>query len=142
VLSDRLTRWTGRKRLGRALFPILGLTTAAVAIFSLRFARGPDEAVILMCIVGAAHDFGQGANWASIVDIGGRYAGTAAGFVNLIGNMGNAVQPAIGAWVFGRFGWNTLFIVYACMFLLAASMWLFIDPCRRFHEPGAKESPC
>src|SRR5207253_10492372 len=106
LLSDWFIRLTGFKRLGRALFPIIGLTTAAVAIVSLRFARGPDDAVVLMCVAGAAHDFGQGANWASIVDVGGRYAGTAAGFVNLIGNMGNAIQPAIGAWIFGRFGWN------------------------------------
>jgi ACS family glucarate transporter-like MFS transporter len=95
-----------------------------------------------MCLAGAAHDFGQGANWASIVDIGGRYAGTAAGFVNLVGNLGNAVQPAIGAWVFGRFGWNMLFVVYASVFLVAASMWLFIDPCRRFYEPTSKGEPC
>jgi ACS family glucarate transporter-like MFS transporter len=142
VLSDRFSRWTGSQRLGRALFPILGLTIAAAAIFSLRFARGPDEALALMCLAGAAHDFGQGANWASIVDIGGRYAGTAAGFVNLVGNLGNAVQPAIGAWIFGRFGWNMLFVVYASVFLVAASMWLFIDPCRRFYEPTSKGEPC
>jgi MFS family permease len=142
VLSDRFSRWTGSQRLGRALFPILGLTIAAAAIFSLRFARGPDEALTLMCLAGAAHDFGQGANWASIVDIGGRYAGTAAGFVNLVGNLGNAVQPAIGAWIFGRFGWNMLFVVYASVFLVAASMWLFIDPCRRFYEPTSKGEPC
>ena len=94
----------------------------------------PDTAIVLMCIAGAAYDFGQGANWASIVDIGGRYAGTAAGFVNLVGNMGNAIQPYIGAWIFHTFGWSTLFAVYAGVFLLAASMWLFIDPRRTFYD--------
>ena len=33
----------------------------------------------------AAFDFGQASNWASIVDLGGRYAGSAAGLVNMIG---------------------------------------------------------
>jgi MFS family permease len=142
LLSDRFVHATGRKRLGRAIFPLLGLTTAAAAMACVRFVRDPGEAVALVCLAGAAYDFGQGANWASIVDIGGRYAGTAAGFINLVGNLGNAVQPVVGAWVFHRFGWNSLLVVYAGMFLLAASMWLFIDPCRRFHNPGDPEKPC
>jgi MFS family permease len=142
LLSDRLVRATGRKRLGRAVFPLLGLTTAAAAMGCVRFVRDPDEAVALVCLAGAAYDFGQGANWASIVDIGGRYAGTAAGFINLVGNLGNAVQPAVGAWVFHRFGWDTLLGIYAGMFLLAASMWLFIDPRHHFHHPSDPEKPC
>ncbi len=134
VLSDRLVRATGRKWLGRALFPVGGLIVAATAIYSVRFVSDPDHAVVLMCLAGAAYDFGQGANWASIVDIGGRYAGSATGFINLVGNMGNAVQPFIGAWIFGRFGWNALFAVYAGVFLVAAAMWLFIDPRRSFYQ--------
>jgi MFS transporter, ACS family, glucarate transporter len=141
LLSDWLVRATGRKWLGRALFPFAGLTTAAAAIYSVRFVHDPDDAVLLMCLAGAAHDFGQGANWASIVDIGGRYAGTAAGFINMLGNLGNTLQPTIGAWVFNRYGWNTLFFVYAGTFLCAASMWLVIDPRRPFHEP-VKEPSC
>src|SRR5438477_7420128 len=39
LLSDRLVRSTGRKRLGRAVFPLLGLTTAAAAMCSIRSAR-------------------------------------------------------------------------------------------------------
>jgi MFS family permease len=137
LASDGLVRLTGRKWLGRALCPLLGIATAAAAIGCVPLVHGPGQAIGLMCLAGAAYDFGQGANWASIVDIGGRYAGTAAGFVNLIGNMGNAIQPYVGAWIFGRFGWETLFAAYAGAFLVAASMWLFIDPRRTFYDRGA-----
>ena len=65
ILSDRLVRATGRKWLGRAVFPMLGLTTAAAAMFAIRFVREPGQAVFLLCLAGAAYDFGQGANWAS-----------------------------------------------------------------------------
>src|SRR5665213_1328497 len=54
--------------------------------------RRTGQAMLLLCIAEAAHDLGQGANWASIVDIGGKYAGVAAGLINTIGNMGNAFQ--------------------------------------------------
>src|SRR5205814_8369653 len=64
VLSDWLVRRTGRKWLGRALFPLLGLTTAAALIFGVRSVSDPAVAVVLICAAGAAYDFGQAANWA------------------------------------------------------------------------------
>jgi MFS family permease len=133
-LSDVVVRRTDDRRLGRAIFPITGCLTAASAMLLLRIVHTPQAAVILMCVAAAAFDFGQGANWASIVDIGGRYAGSATGFINMVGNMGNFIQPVVGAWVFNHLGWPALFAAYAGAYLVAASMWLFIDPRRRFYE--------
>ena len=135
-LSDHLVRRTGWRRFGRAIFPITGCTTAAAAMLGLRFVNTPGQAVVLMCVAAAAYDFGQGANWASIVDIGGAYAGTALGLINMIGNMGNFIQPPAGEWIFRNHGWATMFIVYTGAYLAAATMWLFIDPRRRFYDPG------
>ncbi len=133
VLSDALVRRTGRKWLGRAVFPMAGYSTAAVAMFCLRFAGSPREAAILMCLAGAACDFGQGANWASIVDIGGAYAGTATGFINMVGNAGNSLQPFLGAVIVETLGWDVLLGVYALTVLGAGMMWLFINPNRTFY---------
>jgi MFS family permease len=139
-LSDFMVKKTGRRRLGRAIFPVAGYLTAAVAMLAIPFVKNQNQAVIVVTIAAGAFDFGQGANWATIVDIGGRYAGTAAGFINMIGNMGNSIQPYIGALIFGHFGWNTLFVVYAAAFLAAATMWVFIDPTRSFH-PSDRPAP-
>lgn len=139
LLSDYLVRRTGRKWLFRALFPICGYATAALAMFAIRFTDSPGEATVLLCIANSAGDFGQGANWATIVDIGGRYAGVAAGFINMVGNAGNYLQPPIGAWVFSTFGWNVLFGVYATMYIVAAGMWFFVDPNRHFYDDAARE---
>jgi MFS family permease len=132
VLSDAVVRRFGWKWLGRALFPLCGYTVAAVAMFLVPLARTSEEACLLMCLASAGNDFGQGANWATIVDLGGPYAGTAAGFINMIGNAGNAFQPAIGAWIVNAWGWDILMRTYACAFLAAAAMWLFIRPDRPF----------
>jgi MFS family permease len=133
-LSDLVVRRTGRKRLGRAIFPVVGCATAAGAMLGIPFVKTPGHAVILMCVASAAFDFGQGANWASIVAIGGRYAGSATGLINMIGNMGNVIQPILGQWIFHRYGWPFLFVVYGGAYLAAASMWLLIDPRRTFYE--------
>jgi ACS family glucarate transporter-like MFS transporter len=134
TLCDLAVKTTGRKRLMRALFPICGYSVAALAMIGVSRAKSAQEAAVLMCIAAAANDFGQASNWASIVDIGGRFAGTATGFINMIGNTGNWIQPYIGARIFNRFGWTALFAVYACTFIVAASMWLFINPTRTFYE--------
>jgi MFS family permease len=135
VLSDAFVRRTGRRWLGRALFPITGFLVAAVAIYCLRFTHSPGAATVLLCIAMAGNDFGQGANWATIVDIGGRYAGTTAGFINLVGNSGgNSFGPYLGALILGSpLGWNGLFTAYAATFLIAGAMWLFINPNRTFY---------
>ena len=135
ALSHWLVTRTGRKRLFRAVFPLFGASTAAVAMFCMQFVETPMQATVLLCLASAAFDFGQASNWATIVDLGGRYAGTSAGFINLVGNMGNAFQPVIGAMIFNAVGWDRLFGVYSIAFLIAASMWFFIDPRKRFDEP-------
>src|SRR5205807_10286293 len=107
-----------RKRLARALLPVAGCTTAAAAVFSARFVTDANMAIALMCVAGAAYDFGQAANWATIVDIGGRYAGVATGLINL-GNIGNVIQPWLGERLFNLYDWNTLLAALAVAFLLA-----------------------
>jgi MFS family permease len=141
ALCDAFVRRTGRKRLGRALFPVGGFATAATAMACVPLTSTPEQATILICVASAGVDFGQGANWATIVDLGGRYAGTAAGFINMVGNAGSYLQPVLGAQIFGHFGWNTLMGVYATSFVAAAAMWLFIDPRRPFYGEDSADNP-
>ncbi len=134
-LSDKIALRRGRRRLARAIFPVVGSVIAGAAIFSLQFADTPTKALTLMCVTMAAYDFGLGAKWAAIIDVGGAHAGLAAGFVNMMGNLGgNALQPVVGAAIFMHFGWGTLFVAYAATYLLSACMWLFIEPDRQFHR--------
>jgi hypothetical protein len=54
--------------------------------------------------------------------------------MNMVGCLGHAVQPYVGAVVFHTLGWNALFGVYAIAFLLAMSTWAITDPTRAFYE--------
>jgi MFS family permease len=133
-LSDELVRRTGWRRMGRAVFPVSGCSLAAAAMLAIPYVSSHRDAVILMCVASAAYDFGQAATWASVVDIGGRYAGVALGFINMGASLGNALQPSIGERVFNSFGWNTLFGLYAVTFLMAMTTWVAINPTRRFYD--------
>lgn len=139
VVSDALVNYTGRRRLGRAICPVAGCLVAAAAMLAMPYARSAGSATLLMCVASFAFDFGQAANIASIIDIGGRNAGVSMGFINTVGCIGNAVQPYVGSIIFRVFGWGTLFGVYAVAFLLASTSWAVINPERTFYE-DAQES--
>jgi MFS family permease len=134
TLSDVIVRLTGMRRLGRAILPICGLLVAAACMMGIRATHSPRTAVILMCIASAGYDLGQAINWAAIIAIGGKFAGTATGFMNMLGNFGNFVSPPLGAFIFLHWKFNALFVVYATAYVFAASMWLFIDPRRTFYD--------
>jgi sugar phosphate permease len=134
MLSDAFVKRTGWRRVGRAVFPVTGCFVAAAAMLAIRHAETASSATILMCVAAAAFDFGQAASWASMVDVGGRNAGVAVGFMNMVGCLGHAVQPYIGARVFHDFGWSALFGVYAAAFLVAMMTWVIINPARTFYD--------
>jgi nitrate/nitrite transporter NarK len=113
---------------------------AAAAMLAMPYARTAGSATLLMCVASFAFDFGQAANIASVIDIGGRNAGIAMGFINTVGCIGNAVQPYVGAVIFRVFGWNVLFVVYAAAFLLASTSWAIINPTRTFYDESHLDS--
>ncbi|MFO0869968.1 MAG: MFS transporter [Pirellulales bacterium] len=138
ILCNILVARSHRPWLARAIFPISGYVTAALCMLAIPWVTSPTQAIVLLCIAEAAHDFGQGSNWSTIVNIGGKYAGVAAGLINTIGNMGNAFQPYIGARIIDSYGWNTVFVVYGVAFVIAACMWLLIDPRQTFYREAAE----
>jgi ACS family glucarate transporter-like MFS transporter len=141
ILSDKIVRRLGRKRLARAIFPIVGHFIAAAAVLGLRYVTTPTQAVVLLSVTMGAYDFGLGAKWAAIVDVGGRHSGLAAGFVNMVGNLGgNCLQPIMAPWIISRFGWPTLLAVYAVMYILGAASWFLIHPDKHFYPEDQDEA--
>jgi hypothetical protein len=82
----------------------------------------------------------MGPAWACCADIGGRYAGTLGGTMNMVGNFGAALMAVVVGYLFGQvftvrlggaayvFVGNTLvFVIFACSFWLAALCWLGVN---------------
>jgi dipeptide/tripeptide permease len=135
-----MVRWTGKKFFWRAFFPVTGLICSAAAAFCLRFTTTPTQALILLCIAAYMVDMNQACHWANIVDIGGRYAAMAFGFMNMIGNIGNSVAPITNERLFNVYGWNALFTVNAILLCSATIFWFFNDPHKRFY-PYEADAP-
>ena len=142
ALSDAYVRRTGRKRFGRVIFPIVGSFIAAASMACIPLAHTAGQAMSLVCLASLASDMGQAPAWAAIIGIGGDYAGTAFGFINMIANVGgNFLAPVLCPQIYHRFGWGAMMDVYAAAFLLGTVMWLLIDPTRRFYEDRDRQNP-
>ena len=100
LLTDRFVRRTGNLRWGRRLFGVIGHTLTCLCFLACRYAPSAFWFFLAISFAGFSTDLGMAAGWSSCQDIGRRYAGIVAGFMNTCGNLGGALA-----------GWSTGFVV-------------------------------
>ncbi len=136
-LTDRLVPILGR-RWGRTLQGLIayGLGGMLFVLAILVGKQQPALAFWSICLASFVKDFAMAASWSTTIDIGHRYSGTVAGFMNTIGNMGTVVSAPVAAFIAVSYGsetapnWNASLYYYATMFFIASVCWLFINPRR------------
>jgi MFS family permease len=146
-LSDRLVRRWGNRRWGRSLVGCVGFTGAGLCVLATGFVTAAWQAVALLCLAFLINDLAIPVIWAACADIGGRYAGTVAGVMNMAGGIGAVLSPALiprvlsalPAGYTGAGRWRIIFAGMACSWFVGAAAWLFIDaskPLERRKEEG------
>jgi ACS family glucarate transporter-like MFS transporter len=138
LITDRQVRYWGR-RWGRTAqgFVAYGLGVAFFVLTIRYTSNYPMVAFACLCLASFAKDLAIAASWATTIDIGHRYSGTVAGFMNSVGNLGTVFAAPMGHWVARRASpdgmtenWTAAIGFYAVMFAIACVCWLFIDPRR------------
>lgn len=138
MLTDRQVHYWGR-RWGRTAqgFVAYALATIFFVLVIPLGTTSPLLAVACLCLASFVKDFAISASWATTIDIGHRYSGTVAGFMNTVGNLGTVFAAPIGPWIAMSYSlngrepnWAAAILFYAAMFALACGCWLFIDPRR------------
>lgn len=147
VLSDRYIRRTGDRKWARRRYGMLGYSLAGGCYLLAIGGKLIDPtnlwfvAVPLM-MMGFCNDLIMAPAWATCQDIGGKYAATVSGAMNMFGNLVGAVS---GIFVTGMIlkaytvnagtteeyvsdaGYITCFAVYAAVYFLGVGLWLLID---------------
>jgi MFS family permease len=127
-LTDRQVKKWGR-RWGRTLQGFAAYFLGGI-FFVLALAMPlPMLAVACLCIASFMKDFAMAVSWATCLDVGHRYSGTVAGFMNM-GNLGTVVSPPIVAYLARQGDWEMALVYSAAMFFIAAVCWLAINPKR------------
>ncbi len=125
----RLSWRFGARAARRGVGAIGILTGAALFVLSNR-----TEAVLpAMLWMGAASfccDCVLVATWTSCMDMGGKYAGTASGVLNMMGNFAGAASPYAGSLMLEETGgdWTPFLYLLAASWALAMLCWLVLDP--------------
>ncbi len=130
VVSARLVRRGRSVTAVRRSFGFVGLAGAATLLMTSFFIRDPLLAMVAMGLAGFFNDLTLPGSWATCMDIGGKYAGTVSGSMNMMGNFGGMAGPLVVGWVLTLTGrdWQQVFIVTSIIYSLGAFCWLFIDP--------------
>lgn len=139
VSSRLIHRGVGVKIVRRS-FGFVGIAGAAVLLMLSFHIRDPLLAMLAMGMAGFFNDLTLPGSWATCMDVGGKYAGTVSGSMNMMGNFGGMAGPLVVGWVLSLTGrdWQQVFIITSAIYSLGALCWLFIDPVTPL-EPERKD---
>jgi MFS family permease len=137
-ITDRQVRYWGRRWGRTAQGFIAYLLGASFFGLTILFAgTSPSLAFACLCLASFSKDLAMGASWATTIDIGHRYSGTVAGFMNMVGNLGTVFAAPMGHWIARSASkdgvnenWTAAIAFYGVMFCIACVCWLFINPKR------------
>ena len=137
VVASRLIVRTGRVTGVRRSFGFVGLAGAGVLLMASYYIRDPLLAMLSMGLASFFNDTTLPGSWATCMDIGGRYAGTVSGSMNMMGNFGGMAGPVVVGLIlrFTGHDWQLAFLISAIVYGLGALCWLLIDPVTPLEEP-------
>ncbi|MBI4323871.1 MAG: MFS transporter [Chloroflexi bacterium] len=143
LISAPMARALGSVAQTRRLMAFLGLTGAAVMLLvSIQF-KNPLLAVLSVGLASFCNDLAMPGAWGACMDVGGRFAGSLSGSMNMMGNAGGALGPVVVPLVLkaAHDNWNVNFTVFAAVYFLGALCWLFIDPVTPLEKEAQVEGP-
>lgn len=144
ILSSRLIARTGRVTLVRRTFGCIGLTGAATLLMISFYIKDPLLAMLAMGMASFFNDTTLPGSWTTCMDVGGQYAGTLSGSMNMLGNFGGMAGPVVVGYVLDLTNrdWRLAFLISAVIYFLGAICWLFIDPVTPLEQQTQKEGQC
>ncbi|OAI41750.1 hypothetical protein AYO40_02285 [Planctomycetaceae bacterium SCGC AG-212-D15] len=130
-LNDWMIRKSGNRRWSRSAIGFTGrIIAAGLVLLSLRVEEGRLAMVVLLT-ARVFGDWSQPTQWGAITDMGGRAAATLFGLVNTVGAIGGFVAGPLLGYLKQHYDWDGLFLGVACMVMLSALTWIFIDCTQR-----------
>ncbi len=132
IFADLITRRTGSLVIGRRTVAVAGYTLGAIGYLTAVYVKSPAAAIAFLTLASGAHDLTLSVMWSTTTDVGGRFGGTAGGFINVGSSISGTLAPLTAATVSSLFGsFHAVFWIAAALYFSAACLWLFIDPRKR-----------
>jgi MFS family permease len=128
-LIPRVSLRTGSVALARRIVAITGFVGASICILIFTGIEDPRQAMLVLGLAGFFNDFVMPAAWAGTMDIGGRYAGTVSGAMNMMGSLAGVLSVLVVGYLLSwtSDNWTLTFYISSAIYLVGAICWLFLD---------------
>lgn len=144
-VTKQLAASLGSVRSARRWLASLGMLGTAGAMLFLALSDTKTLPVYQLAIaLGAASmfgDFTMPCSWGACMDVGGRFAGTFSGSMNMMGNIGGALCPQILGFAAESDKWNMVFASMAVAALIGSVCWMLLDAETPIDRGSAKNDP-
>lgn len=105
-----------------------GAFLSCICLYLTAISTGKVSTILWLSLALAFTGFSYNTAWTTSTDIGGRFAGTVAGWMQGLGSLIGAFAPIIVAWVVTGWGWKAGILVTAMSGILGGICWMFIHP--------------
>ncbi len=143
LLFSPLNRRTKSVAKSRRLLAVTGFCGASFFLQLSCRQYDPLLASLLMGLASFANDLTMPGSWATCMDVGGRWAGTLSGSMNMMGNLGGSIAPVAIGYILQttRNNWTLTFYVASVVYLVGAACWMFIDPTTPIEQASTNSLP-
>jgi len=142
LISTPMVRLTHSVARTRKLMACIGFTGASLLLILSVLLANPVAAMVAMGFASFCNDLVMPGSWGSCMDVGGKYAGTLSGTMNMMGNLGGAISPTaislILRWTHNN--WDATFYVSAAVYFCGSFFWLLMDPVTPIEAAEAQEN--
>jgi MFS family permease len=130
AIAPWLNRVTGSVTAGRRTLAVIGFTGASVLLVGSLYIRDPLLAMLAMGMAAFCNDLTMPGAWSTCMDLGGRYAGTVSGSMNMMSGLGAAVAPLVVGFILDATerNWALTFWISGAVYFIGGLCWLGIDP--------------
>jgi len=137
AISSRLIARGGSVKVIRRTFGFVGLAGASSLLMVSFYVRDPLLAMLAMGVASFANDLTMPGSWATCMDVGGKFAGTVSGSMNMMGNFGGMAGPLVVGLILNSThqDWHMVFLITTVIYSLGAFCWLAIDPVTPLDQP-------
>ena len=127
--SSYVTRWTGSQQRTRRIMASIGFLGAGTCLAVATQMPGVNSTMALMAAACFFNDQVIPHAWASCMSVGGKYASSVAGTMNLMGNLAGTASSFIGGYLLSHTGnnWNLFIGLLAGVYFLGIGCWPWID---------------
>jgi MFS transporter, ACS family, glucarate transporter len=129
-VSARITRATGSVALTRKILGCGGFLGASLLMAASTLLDNPVLAVVSLALASFCNDLTLPGAWSACMDVGGSYAGTLSGTMNMVGNAGGALASAVAPYILNlsNQNWNNVIYVAAGIYFIGTFFWAVVDP--------------